>query len=345
VYARGTENGRRRGCGGFTGLNDWPINRVPFSYGILTERKGTRGGERRHTTDARRSRYGHAAIELRTPEDFRTSVYRFESRVFWCYSIYKQRRLHPSGSLCLLRPCSSAAALVILVNAVESITVAPETIRIVIVDDHQLVRVGLRQVLSTAPEISVVAEGKSGADALRLVAEFHPDVLVLDVNLPDVSGVEVTRRVREQGAATAILILSIHEDRETVLGLVDAGATGYVLKDDATETLAGAIRAVACGESWLSPKIAGYVVRRARGETEPLSPLTQREVEVLRLVAQGLDNEAIAQNLSVTRQTVQNHVSTIYSKLGVTSRVEATLYAFKHKLVSVAPSGPAPDAR
>ena len=223
-------------------------------------------------------------------------------------------------------------------------SVAPETIRIVIVDDHQLVRVGLRQVLSTAAEITIVAEGKSGADALRLVAEFQPDVLVLDVNLPDVSGVEVTRRVREQGAATAILILSIHEDRETVLGLVEAGATGYVLKDDATETLAGAVRAVACGESWLSPKIAGYLVRHARGETEPLSPLTQREVEVLRLVAQGLDNEAIAQNLSVTRQTVQNHVSTIYSKLGVTSRVEATLYAFRHKLVSVLPSGSAPDA-
>ena len=218
---------------------------------------------------------------------------------------------------------------------------APETIHVVIVDDHPIVRAGMRQVLDAAADIIVVAEGASGGDALRLMAEHRPDVLVLDVNLPDVNGVEVTRRLRTLTASAAILILTFHDEEEMVVGLLDAGADGYVVKDDATETLASAVRAVARGESWLSPKIAGKVVRHARGETpaEPPSPLTPREQEVLRLVAEGLDNEAIARQLKLARRTVQNHVSAIYGKLGVASRAEAMLYALNHK------PAPAPSPR
>jgi len=224
-------------------------------------------------------------------------------------------------------------------------------IDVVIVDDHPVVRAGMRAALDAAADIAVVAEGASGADALRLVHQHHPDVLVLDINLPDVNGVEVTRRLREQNTATAILALTVHDDSQTVFGLLENGAAGYVLKDEALETLVSAVRAAARGESWLSPAVARQIVRRAVGQAQTLSPakpaphpLTPREVQVLCLLAQGLDNAAIAQKLVVTKRTVQNHVSNIYSKLNVASRTEAALYAIRHGLVEVPSTGDARDA-
>jgi DNA-binding NarL/FixJ family response regulator len=210
-------------------------------------------------------------------------------------------------------------------------------IRVVIVDDHPIVRAGMRAVLQSASDICVVAEGDSGEEALCLVAEYQPDVLVLDVNLPGINGVEITRRLYRQNCPSAILILTVHDDTETIFGLLAAGATGYVLKVDALETLASAVRATAQGESWLSPRVAGQVVRRAMGEERVGGPfpLTAREIDVLRLLAQGLDNDAIAERLALTKRTVQNHVSAIYGKLGVTSRAEAVLYAIQHQLVQV----------
>jgi DNA-binding NarL/FixJ family response regulator len=215
------------------------------------------------------------------------------------------------------------------------------------VDDHPIVRAGLRQVLAAAG-LAVTAEGTNGAEALRLAAEVHPDVLVLDVNLPDMNGLEVTRRLRARGTTPAILILTIHDDAQMVLGLLEAGAAGYVLKDDATETLADAVYAVARGESWLSPKVAREVMRYVRREPSPEEkfPLTPRELEVLSLMAQGLDNETIAQRLTLTRRTVQNHVSAIYDKLQVKTRTEAMLYAIQRRLVHVPASGSStPDSR
>ena len=211
----------------------------------------------------------------------------------------------------------------------------------VIVDDHPIVRVGMRAVLDTADDIVVVAEGDSGTAALHLVSQHCPDVLVLDVNLPDMDGLEVTRRLRAQGVSTAILILTVQYDAPTIFGLLESGAAGYVLKDEALEMLVSAVRAVAQGKSWLSPTIAGQVVSRAVGRTpappdpSPLLPLTPSETEVLRLLAQGLDNAAIAQRLVVTKRTVQNHVSNIYGKLGAASRTEAALIAIRHGLVQV----------
>jgi len=213
-------------------------------------------------------------------------------------------------------------------------------ITVVIVDDHPVVRAGIRMIVDAAPDVTVVGEGASGADALRLVAQHHPDVLLLDVNLPDLNGVEVARRLREQNTTTAILVLTIYDDRQTIFGLLESGAIGYVLKDEALETVVDAVRAAARGESWLSPAVARQVVRRAIGETAsppepPPIPLTPREKEVLRLLAQGLDNKAIARRLVVTKRTVQNHVSNIYSKLEMSSRTEAALYAIRHGLVQV----------
>ncbi len=209
---------------------------------------------------------------------------------------------------------------------------------VVIVDDHPIVRAGMRTVLSAARDITIVAEGATGADALRLVAEHQPDVLVLDVNLPDVNGIEITRRLRAQNVSAAILVLTVHHDRQTVLGILEAGARGYVLKDDALETLTAAVRTVASGECWLSTSVARQVVERVThppGRALPSLPLTPREIEILCLLAQGLDNARIAQQLVITTRTVQNAVSTIYNKLGVTSRTEAALVAIRHGLVQI----------
>ena len=213
-------------------------------------------------------------------------------------------------------------------------------IGVLVVDDHPIVRAGMRTVLASANDITVVAEGACGDDALRLMDEHRPDVLVLDVNLPDLNGLEVTRRLRAADAGGAILILTVHDDSETVMGLLETGATGYVLKDEALETLVSAVRAAACGDSWLSPAVARKVVRRAVGSPAPEHPgLTPREMEVLCLLARGLDNAAIAREMVITRRTVQNHVSNIYGKLGVTSRTAAALLAIQHGWVSIPPQG------
>jgi DNA-binding NarL/FixJ family response regulator len=213
-------------------------------------------------------------------------------------------------------------------------------ITIVIVDDHPVVRAGMRAILNTSEDLVVLAEGTNGADALRLAIHYSPDVLVLDLNLPDANGLEVIRQLRQQKIATAILILTAYHDRQTIFNLLECGAVGYVLKDEALESLVRAVRAAARGESWLSPSIASQVVRRAIGQADSAAPsktsrLTPSELQVLRLLAQGLDNQTIAQKLVVTRRTVQNHVSNIYGKLGVASRTEAMAYAIRHGLVHV----------
>lgn len=221
-------------------------------------------------------------------------------------------------------------------------------ITVVVVDDHPIVRAGLRSVLDAADDMTVVAEGVNGADAVQLVAQHSPTVLVLDVNLPDRSGLEVTRQLHAQRTSTAILALTVHADNQTIFGLLESGAIGYVLKDEALETLANAVRAAAQGDSWLSPAVARQVIQRAVAQTtlpppthaEAL-PLTPSERQVLALLAQGLDNAAIAEQLVVTKRTVQNHISNIYGKLDVATRTEAMLYAIRHGLVHIPPVDPA----
>jgi DNA-binding NarL/FixJ family response regulator len=221
-------------------------------------------------------------------------------------------------------------------------------ITVVVVDDHPIVRAGMRAVLDTADDMTVVAEGTNGAEALALVTQHHPAVLVLDVSLPDLSGIEVTRQLHEQQTATAILALTVHDDSQTIFGLLESGAIGYVLKDEALETLVNAVRAAAHGDSWLSPAVARQVVHRvARPLSTPSLPpeavsLTPCERQVLSLLAQGLDNAAIAAQLVVTKRTVQNHVSNIYGKLNVGTRTEAMLYALRHGLAQVEASEDAP---
>jgi NarL family two-component system response regulator LiaR len=209
-----------------------------------------------------------------------------------------------------------------------------EIIRVLLADDHPVVRAGIRAELDGADGIEVVGEASSGDEALRLVEELHPDVLVVDVVMPGMGGVEATRLLRERHPDLRILALSAYDENECVFGILKAGASGYVLKEEALDTIVKAIRIACRGETWLSPKVAEKVKRRAIGEEEEV-PLTRRELEVLRLMAKGLSNKQIASKLFVTERTVGFHVENILGKLGVSSRTEAVVEGITRRWVKV----------
>jgi len=198
-----------------------------------------------------------------------------------------------------------------------------KVIRVILADDHPVVRSGIKAELDGAEGIEVVGEASSGDEALRLVGELRPDVLVLDVVMPGLDGVEVARLLRERHPELRILALSAYEDNAYVFGLLSAGAAGYVLKEEALDTIVEAIRAASRGETWLSKRVEEKVVRRAIGEEEVL--LTEKELEVLMLMAKGWTNARIAVELKVSERTVGFHVENILGKLGVSSRTEAVV--------------------
>ena len=209
-----------------------------------------------------------------------------------------------------------------------------DLIRVILADDHPVVRSGIRAELDGADGIEVVGEASSGDEAIRLVEELRPDVLVSDVVMPGMDGVEVARLLRERHPELRILALSAYDDNAFVFGLLSAGATGYVLKEEALDTIVEAIRAASCGELWLSKRVQEKVVRKAVGEEERVS-LTERELEVLRLMAKGFSNRQIAMGLSITERTVGFHVENIFGKLGVSSRVEAVIEGTRRGLVKI----------
>lgn len=212
------------------------------------------------------------------------------------------------------------------------------SIRIVLADDHPVVRAGVKTMLEKEPDLRVVGEITEGSQVEAQTRQWQPDVLMLDVNMPGLDPVATTRHLKEQCPTLNILVLTAYDDDAYVTGLLSAGANGYLLKEEALETLVAAIRAVARGESWLSQRVAGRLARKALARAERAAepgPLTPREREVLRLLALGLSNDEIAERLVITKRTVQNHVSTIYSKLGLASRAEAILYAIRYGIVEV----------
>jgi len=208
-----------------------------------------------------------------------------------------------------------------------------DSIRVILADDHPVVRSGIRAELDGADGIEVVGEASSGDEAIRLVEELRPDVLVSDVVMPGMDGVEVARLLREKHPELRILAPSAYDENAFVFGLLSAGAMGYVLKEEALDTIVEAIRAASRGESWLSPRVAAKVMKRGIGTEEV--PLTERELEVLRLMAKGLSNKGIASELFISERTVKFHISNILSKLGVFSRTEAVLYAIRRGWVRV----------
>lgn len=212
------------------------------------------------------------------------------------------------------------------------------TIRIILAEDHTVVRTAVASYLARHPDIEVVGEVGEGGQALfEIIRQQHPDVLLLDAHMPghEVDVVDSAHRLKKQWPDMRILVLSAYDRREYVVGLLKAGAAGYVLKDDSSEMLLRAIRIVAEGGEWVSPRVANVLVDSVRqGEPDPAELLSRREMEVLRAVARGLTNGKIAEELYITEQTVKNHVSSIFSKLAVDTRVEAVLYAIRHGLAS-----------
>lgn len=206
-----------------------------------------------------------------------------------------------------------------------------------VVDDHDLFRRGLRELLEEQG-IRVVGEAANGEDAVALAGRAQPDVVVMDLSLPRMSGTEATRRLLAASPDVKVLVLTMSVEAEDVMDAMMAGACGYLMKDATIEEIAAGVRAAALGQSWLSPRAAGYLVDRLRGRAGVddgaiRGVLSERELEILRLVAEGCDNEEIASQLVLSPRTVKNHVSSILSKLELDNRVQAAVYAVRKGIV------------
>jgi DNA-binding NarL/FixJ family response regulator len=209
-----------------------------------------------------------------------------------------------------------------------------QPIRVILADDHAVVRKGIREFLEESGDIQVVAEAADGAEAVDLVAQLRPDVAVLDIQMPRLTGIEATRRIKSEHPDVRVLILTAYDDAPYILALLQAGAAGYVLKTAGSAELVRAVHAVFRGESALDPAVAQKVVQqltsgRPGSAGAVAEPLTAREIEVLSLAARGLTNKAIGQSLSISDRTVQGHLANVYGKLGVGSRTEAVTEAIR----------------
>lgn len=208
------------------------------------------------------------------------------------------------------------------------------TIRILVADDHSVVRQGLRMFLALDPDFEIVGEAADGAQAVTMAGELRPDVVLMDLLMPVMDGIQATAIIRRDLPDTEIIALTSVLEDAMVVGAVRAGAIGYLLKDADAEELCRAIRAAAAGKVQLSPKAAERLMREVRAPESP-EVLTEREVDVLRLLARGRSNKEIASALHITEKTVKTHVSNILAKLGVPSRTQAALHAVRLGLVDL----------
>ena len=225
------------------------------------------------------------------------------------------------------------------------------TTRIVIIDDHQLFREGVKRILDFESSFEVVAEGDDGTQAIQLIEEYQPDVTIMDINMPTTNGVEATRQLLEGFPDTKVIILSIHDDENYVTHALKTGASGYLLKEMDADALVEAVKVVADGGSYLHPKVTHNLVNEYRrlaseesGSNEyvqhieirrPLHLLTRRECEVLQLLADGKSNRGIGEALFISEKTVKNHVSNILQKMNVNDRTQAVVVAIKNGWVEV----------
>jgi len=218
-------------------------------------------------------------------------------------------------------------------------------IKVLLADDHVVVRAGTRQLIERHPDITVIGEASTGQEAVQLATDLKPDVVVMDVRMPGMGGIEATRRVKVAHPDMAVLVLTAHDDDEYVFALLQAGANGYLLKTAEADELVKAIRTVIKGDLVLTPTVAGKVVSQfTSGKTLPdvlsniehnYGDLTEREMDILRLVGKGLTNKEIGRTLYISDRTVQAHLSNIFSKLNVSSRTEAVMYAVRQGWITV----------
>lgn len=202
-------------------------------------------------------------------------------------------------------------------------------IRVVIADDHAVVRAGLAQLLATFADVELVGTASNGEEAVSLSAERTADVVLMDLEMPVVDGIEATRQIRAAQPEVAVVVLTSFSDRERILSALDAGAAGYLLKDAEPDAIERAIQAAARGEAPLDPKAARALLS-ARRAPDPPNALSDREREVLAMVAEGLPNKLIAQHLGISEKTVKAHLTSVYRQIGVTDRTQAALWAQRH---------------
>lgn len=214
------------------------------------------------------------------------------------------------------------------------------SIRIIIADDHQIVRQGLSTLLAKEPDMEVVAEAENGRKVVQMAKELSPHIVIMDVNMPDLNGIEATRQILHASPAVKVIALSMHTDRRFVVNMLKAGACGYLLKDCAFEELAHAIRLVMANKTYLSPGVSDIVIKDyVRGLSTPgssaFSVLTAREREVLQLMAEGKTTSQIAEHLHISVKTVETHRQQVMHKLGIHSIAELTKYAIREGLTSL----------
>jgi DNA-binding NarL/FixJ family response regulator len=215
-----------------------------------------------------------------------------------------------------------------------------QVIRVVLADDHAVVRKGIHDFLEEAGDIQVVAEATTGPEAVAVTLQQQPDVTVLDIQMPEMSGVEAARQIKAQAPEVQVLVLTAYDDDPYIFAMLQAGASGYVLKNASSEELVRAVRAVARGESALDPTVTAKVMSQLASGKPPgaqaaVEGLTQRELDVLRLAAKGHTNRAIGRELGISDRTVQGHLANIVGKLGVSTRTEAVLLALKQGWITL----------
>ena len=209
------------------------------------------------------------------------------------------------------------------------------SIRVIIADDHNVVRKGIRDLLSDEDDIAVVGEARTGQEAVDLASALHPDVVVMDIAMPELTGVEATRLIHAQAPDVRVLVLTAYEDDPYIYSLLDAGATGYILKTAESREIVRAVRATATGQSAIDPAVAPRLIARLTRPPASGDTLTERELDVLRRAARGLTNKQIGADLQISDRTVQNHLANIYAKLSVASRTEAVTVALQRQLIKL----------
>jgi DNA-binding NarL/FixJ family response regulator len=217
-------------------------------------------------------------------------------------------------------------------------TVAARAARVLVVDDQTLFRTGLTSLLSEDERVEVVGQAADGAEAVKLALKFKPDVVLMDIKMPNVDGIEATRQIMEGVPGVRVLVLTTFETDSQVIQALKAGASGYVLKDSSAAAIVSSIVAVTAGEKVMASAVANRVLEMLTGTTTPkefYDGLTNREIEILKLLANGMANKQIAYRLKISEKTVRNHVSNMYEKLGIYDRSQAVLYAVRKGLVEV----------